>query len=652
MNRAGIKPQADSRLQSQLPDVPARSPQEMKQMVAHLESKLEALMQQREKLDRENHSIMTLVQDKMMEHEQQTNKNIDLEQRYIAIRSRDPLEIQREIQLIKNREIDMTSRIKSLSNLPMYKNDGGANTLLKLKESEDILIDLKGQLEVHSNKVKQLQAEVDDAKKNIEKQQQDRQANRKEISKAKALYEASVNRQNNGLLKLGALKAAQNQQESDMLMNDEFNEKFTRTLGLVRWRGEDPAWYKMQFLDKNQANNASDPESLQRELIRLNNQKRSLATKLEAIEGMLKATVDEEKKREDEQLIIKKQKENTLERLQDQRKELQSTLDRIGVGSGKLYAGKNQRTGEEIFYNDGVSVFSLDKSDLIKVPLDNNLLDLFIDRMDLNGEYVKVALSQINISELNPAALVTVPAVNFFNHPTLIGKKAFGLEAIIKMQCTFAFVCDGFFIEYCRANTLDVDIYYANEHNYQEKFAVARIELKDLIDANLKEKREDYIGVVNKAVRVHSLKGDQIGILSFRMKSRLPIYRDLVSYNAAHFAESEIPKSAFDSKHIGKERKLNIKICNGYGFSSTAEAFVAYRLLQFEEVTTQKVSGANPKFDHERSFTMLYSKGIRDFLRMNSLEVMVFDDSIPFNKQPPQIDAGGLRVPDYLGSGQ
>ena len=654
MNKAGIRPIEESRVSFEQAASQNKSPKEMRMMVAHLEAKLEALINEREKLDAMTRSNEAAAQNKMMDLQAQINKNVDLEQKYIAIRSRDPFEIKREIQEIKNREVDLTNRINTLKNLPMYKNDGGADALIRLKESENILIDLKGQDQIETKKVDGLQKETDMLKKEIDGIHYEKQNIRKEMSKVKAMYEASVSRQNRGLNKVALMKEHQEMgRDEDRVEDmDEFNEKLVRTLGLVRWKGEEPAWYKIQNLERNNTIDPQDSETIRNELYRLKNQKRSLATKLDVVEGLLKATVEEERRQEDEHLIMKKKKENDLLRLEEKRKELQSTLDIMGTTAGRTYAGKNQRTGEEVFYNDGVSVFSMDKSDLFKISHEENLLDLYLDRLDMNPAHVKVALEHIRVVEVNPAGLVTAVAVNFFNHPTLTSQKCFGLAAEIKMQCTFAFRCDGFFIEYCKSNSLDVDVFYTTDNGFQQKFATASIEMKDLLDASLKEKRDDYIGVVNKVARVHSIKGDHIGILSFRMKPRLPIYRDIISYNSTHISEEkDSPVASFDSKHIGKERTLFIKVCNGYGFSSQSETFITYRFMQNEQVTTPKKTGVNPKFDHLRDFRLVYSKGIREFLKNNKIEVMAFDDSVPYNQQGPLVDNNGLKLRDFLGSG-
>lgn len=492
--------------------------------------------------------------------------------------------------------------------------------------------------------------EISGLRKELETERIQSQTMRKDLGRAKAMYEGLVQRQQNNLYGLTPTQKYEMIEKRDQRKDEEFNERLIRTLGLIRWQGEEPAWYKIQFLDRSRKINPKDSDALRAEYARMIICKKELAERLNKVEGVLKITAEAEKKREDEHLILKKRKENELLRLEETRKELQSSMDRIGVNTGKVFIGKNQRTGEDVFYNDGISVFSLDKSDLFRVGTEENILDLYLDKIDLEPGAVVAGLEAVHVAGVYPQNLVTVMAVNFFNHPTLTSQKCFGTKADIKLQCAFAFRCDGLFIEYCKANTLDVDIFFTNEHGFQVKFAVAAIELNKLLEANLIEKREDYIGVVNTYARVHTLTRQHIGVITFRMKTRLPIYRDLVNYNMMHRGPTDGAMAAYDSKYLNTERTLNIKICNGYGFSAYSRTFVSYKFLSQLDTITKIVEGANPLYDQTTQHSLVYTHGVRDFIRKDRIEFTVYDDSVPYKQNMGALSDGTLR--DVVGSGQ
>ena len=513
-------------------------------------------------------------------------------------------------------------------------------------------VDLQGQLASTEQMNARKQDTIVKLKLAIDGLQIDKQNLRKEVSRAKAMNEAMIQRQqyqmyNAPLPKFDAGNS--NLMDDSPKMDDEYNDRLIRTLGLIRWKGEEPAWHKLQFLEKARRIDPNDQTGLREEYARLIFSKKELTERLDRVQGMLKITTDDEKKKEDEHLLIKKKKENELMRLEEARKEMEETLDRVGMNTGKVFIGKNQRTGEDVYYNDGVSVFSMDKSDLFHVNYEENLLDLYLSNLEIDPHFINPALEAVQVVGVNPATLVTVLGVNFYNHPTATSQKCFGIKADIKFQATFAFKCDGFFIEYSKKHSIDVEIFYTNEHGLQTRFATAQIELQKLLEANQKDKREDYIGVVNSYSRVITLGGQPIGILNYRLKTRLPIYHDLLTYNQMHSAQPDIAKAAYDLKYLGTERRLNIKVCNGYGFSPYAKTFVSYKFMSGEDTTTRSIEGSNPHFDHSKQFTLIYTHGLRDYFRNDRIEFNVFDDNVPFNARSPDYEVGKLA--DVIGSG-
>ena len=70
------------------------------------------------------------------------------------------------------------------------------------------------------------------------------------------------------------------------------NDNFLKALGLVKWKGEDPAWYKLDFIEKGAKLDMKDPESLWREIERLRMEKGELAAQLEKVQTLLKIQME------------------------------------------------------------------------------------------------------------------------------------------------------------------------------------------------------------------------------------------------------------------------------------------------------------------------------------------------------------------------
>lgn len=134
MNRAGIRNiSIDQSASPSTIEIPKeKSPQELKMLIAQMESRLESLTAERDIILSKTKAVEEAIRSKHLQLQQAIDDNIDREQRYIAIRSRDPVELQSEIRQVKAREIDLANRIRSLKALPMYDKDSNSNTLFRL----------------------------------------------------------------------------------------------------------------------------------------------------------------------------------------------------------------------------------------------------------------------------------------------------------------------------------------------------------------------------------------------------------------------------------------------------------------------------------------------------------------------------------------
>jgi hypothetical protein len=445
-------------------------------------------------------------------------------------------------------------------------------------------IDIRAQLESQVKKNNNNEAETAKLKQQVADLISHKEILRRDLVKARALFDAAIQRQNENLMSEGNTGQRNKVDLKQEPGDEEFNEKFIRTLGLVKWKGEEPAWFKLDFLERMKRLDPKDTEGIQTEYARLSEYKGELASKLDRVQGLLKATVDEENKKEQEHLMLMKRKEHEELRLKEKRKDLEALIAKLGAFDGQLTVGRNPRTNEEVYMNDGASVFSLDKSDVFKIEEDENLLDVYLEKLELNPTIIEAVMGSLDIHNLTPSQMVTVITTSFFDHPAISSMRLYGTSAQIDSQSTFSFVPDSFFIDYCRSNAIVLDLYYTNDKGLLVKYAKAEIELQQLIEQNLKDGKENYIGVVNSFAKIQSIHQSKefLGLIKYRLKPRMPIFNDIVRYNKLFAKKKDIKKYAYDSKYIDRIRRLNVKVCNGYGFPDYGEIFISFKFMNFD----------------------------------------------------------------------
>jgi hypothetical protein len=90
------------------------------------------------------------------------------------------------------------------------------------------------------------------------------------------------------------------------------------------------------------------------------------------------------------------------------------------------------------------------------------------------------------------------------------------------------------------------------------------LDLNELLEKNLEDGREDYIGVINTNLTILDDKNMMIGqLMNVRVRTRLPIYSDLAQYNriAGDNQDAEkVDKYHLDLKYLDKERILHVDV--------------------------------------------------------------------------------------------
>lgn len=157
---------------------------------------------------------------------------------------------------------------------------------------------------------------------------------------------------------------------------DEEKDNFLKALGLVKLKGEEPAWMKLDFIERSHEVNTSDIPSLLKEIDRLRMEKSELAAQLEKSQTLLKTHLEIEKEKQ----IIN---ETDKQKLELQLKASQHRIDElVKLSDFRRRGGDDNRYPADKLYDDNVSEFSdITESEL---HAGENTMDLFIGECELD----------------------------------------------------------------------------------------------------------------------------------------------------------------------------------------------------------------------------------------------------------------------------
>jgi len=162
---------------------------------------------------------------------------------------------------------------------------------------------------------------------------------------------------------------------------DREDDAFLKALGMVKWQGEEPAWSKLDFLERPQKLDLKDPESLLKEIERLRLEKGELAAQLEKSQTLLKIQMESEQ----EQIKIYQSQITTLElQLKGailRSNELSKLVDLRGFGS---HEGVEIYEKNGVKYDDRVSVFSDDSVSDIDTEPGANYLEVWLGEAEFD----------------------------------------------------------------------------------------------------------------------------------------------------------------------------------------------------------------------------------------------------------------------------
>lgn len=437
----------------------------------------------------------------------------------------------------------------------------------------------------------------------------------------------------------------------------DFNE-FMRTLGLMKLRGEEPAWSKLDFLERGGVQ-LDDIPSLKRQIERLQLEKAQLAAELEKLQSLLTLKNEMDKERlalqdnESQQLRISlkaaQQRTEELARVADFRANRVVQLEknhRLNVydDANRVVASRSQFTiGELMGYSDEFSEADTE------VGAGENVLDLWLGQ----AEYYELPIRQA----LGNGGVLSFLTVDFFNTETQGTGLNEGLNPQYNVQVSFKVKVDDFFLQYLEKDSLCIEAHASRGQNHST-LGYARIPMKALLErTSAVESANMANSVIDSAVSLISAIDGRtvIGVLRFKMRMRLPISEALRWYHERQevvdmgFPQLKALDTFYETAPSGLTRILVITVfrCEGLlasMYSASLAPFVYFQFFTHEEIVTRTSVGIDPIYDETHMLEVTVNPGLKRYLDGQPLEFIVFDDNAPIREDNQDV-IGTAQVP-------
>ncbi|CAD8068862.1 unnamed protein product [Paramecium primaurelia] len=394
------------------------------------------------------------------------------------------------------------------------------------------------------------------------------------------------------------------------------NDQFLKVLGNLKWTGEDPAWRKIEFIDRTYMD-SDDPVYLRKEIEHLKLEKGELAAHLEKTQTLLK-------NQQDIQMEKDKMHQTQIEQLKLELKVAnEKAYEYAKIADLKTQARQQQTLyeAEGIKYDDSISVFSVDKDEMLSPG--ENFFDLWIGK----GEYQPAELvssyktsTQLN---LDLGSLLTFVTIDFYDHETQHTSVSEGTSCFYNLQISFKVDADANFIQYLESNYLKLEL-YVSQGSEPTKIGSGLIQLKDLVYEN---KNDTISKVISGSLTFHGINNQMIGIVEFKARMRFPIsnfIRLLKERNQLQMQEFD------EAEEIVAVRKRKLVICieKGTSLPSKSNCFIYYN-FDTKDFHTNTQMGSNPKWDYRMVHDIVYNEMVVNQFNRMPLELYIIDDNQP-----------------------
>lgn len=434
--------------------------------------------------------------------------------------------------------------------------------------------------------------------------------------------------------------------------------EFMKAMGLMKLRGDEPAWSKLDFLERGGLL-FEDVPNLKRQVERLQLEKAQLASELEKMQSLLTIKHEMDKDRlalqdsESKQLRIglkaAQQRTEELARLADFRANRVVQLEKnqrltVYDDANRVVASRSQFTiGELMGFSDEFSEADTE------VASGENVFDLWLGQ----AEFYELPMRQI----VGDSGIMSFLTVDFFNSETQGTGLNEGLNPQYNVQISFKVKVDDFFLKYLERDCLIIEA-HASKGQSHSTLAYAKIPMKDLFErSGAMESANFKSGVIDSAITLVSAVDGRtaLGVLRFKMRMRMPISEALRWFHERRdIVEVGLPQlkaldTFYDSEPTSQQRILMVTVfrCTGLlapMYSATMAPFVYFQFFTHEEVITRTAIGIDPVYDESHLIEITMNANLKRYLDNEALEFIVFDDNAPVREDNQDV-IGTARVP-------
>ena len=300
--------------------------------------------------------------------QQEENNRLRKEMRGLELSVSHIKDVESKVKELEDEKKNLNMRLQDLCESPFIKqHEERANLQFQLRKNETELQNVTSENKILKDQLTKNEIELERTRKGLEETTAELKQKIELAAQLKANLEIKDQQ-------LGPFKDLDRQDDA-----------FLKALGMVKWQGEEPAWAKLDFLERPQQFQNLDmnmkPEMLLKEIERLRLEKGELAAQLEKSQTLLKIQMESEQ----EQNKIHQAQISTLElQLKGailRSNELTKLVDLKGYGS---------QEGVEIYekngnkYDDRVSVFSDDTSTDIENEPGTNYFEVWLGDAELD----------------------------------------------------------------------------------------------------------------------------------------------------------------------------------------------------------------------------------------------------------------------------
>ena len=438
---------------------------------------------------------------------------------------------------------------------------------------------------------------------------------------------------------------------------------FMKALGLMKLRGDEPAWSQLNFLEEGTAI-PTDLQGLRREIERLKLEKGQLAAEVEKSQSLLVLRNEMEKEKtgmyetEIEQLKIQlrsaQQRTDELARLADYRATRVVQLERnqrlnTYDEENRIVGTKTQITVGELF--NSAPEFQESGTEM---ATNENILDLFIGEAEFYQSALEGVLrKQVSIT----SSFLSFLTVDFYNMETQSTSLCESLRPKYNIHISFKVAVNDAFIKTLQTGYIYLEG-HASKGDSHITFARASIPLKDLLTRTgaISELNTKTGVIEGMTVLVSNFDGKtSVGSHNYKIRMRHPLSEAMRWFREKEeIVELANPKQyALDTVYSytgpSRTRELIFTIfkcmgLKGQVYPGNLRPFVFFQFYTEPEQYTSIAIGPDPVYDQTFKLNLMTTGDLKKYMDMDTLEILVFDDNAPIREGGQDV-IGTAKVP-------